>query len=113
MTHQPCFCVKITDNCNYSYSVPAEGEETSATLPRNVIESLESRSCDPEEIVLQWMQNLNLDKTCLEQPTLETTRMMRRFAAEAKISERSDVVKHMRDIAPAGTTGEFAWSSII
>ena len=54
------------------------------------------------------MQNLNLDKTCLEQPTPETTRMMRCFSAEAKISKRSDVVKHLRDIAPAGTTGEFA-----
>ncbi|XP_044169489.1 uncharacterized protein LOC114951217 [Acropora millepora] len=82
-----------------------DGEENSAALPRDVVQLLESRSCAPEEIVLQWMQNLNLDKTCLEQPTAETTRMMRCFSAEAKISKRSDVVKHLRDIAPAGTTG--------
>lgn len=82
-----------------------EGEESSAALPRDVVQLLESRSCDSEEIVLQWMKNLNLDKTCLKQPTLETTRMMRCFSAEAKISKRSDVVKHLRDIAPAGTTG--------
>ncbi|XP_074628662.1 uncharacterized protein LOC141886412 [Acropora palmata] len=82
-----------------------DGEENSAALPRDVVQLLESRSCDSEEIVLQWMQNLNLDKTCLEQPIAETTRMMRCFSAEAKISKRSDVVKHLRDTAPAGTTG--------
>ena len=59
------------------------------------------------------MQNLNFDKRGLEQPTPETKRMMRYFSAEAKISKRSDVVKHLRDIAPAGTTGEFARSLII
>ncbi|XP_067018270.1 uncharacterized protein [Acropora muricata] len=82
-----------------------EGEENSAVLPRDDVQLLESGSCDSEEIVLQWMQNLNLDKTCLEQPTPETTRMMRCFSAKAKILKRSDVVKHLRDIAPAGTTG--------
>lgn len=112
MTDQPCLCVKNSDNCRNSYSIPADGEENSAALPRNVTESLVSRSRDPEEIVLQWMINLNLEKTCLEDPTLETTKKMRCFAAEAKISKRSDVVKHLRDIAPAGTTGEFAWSSV-
>ena len=113
MTHWPCLCVKTTDKCNNSYSFPPEGEENSAALPRDVVQLLELRLCDSEEIVLQWMQNLNLDKTCLEQPTPETTRMMRCFSAEAKmISKSSDVVKHLRDIAPAGTTGEFAWSLI-
>ena len=95
-----------------SYSIPPDGEDNSAALPRDVVQLLESRSCDSEEIVLQWMQNLNLDKVCLEQPTPETTRMMRCFSAEAKFSKRSDVVKHLRDIAPAGTTGEFARSLI-
>ena len=105
-------CVKTTDNSNNSYSIPPDGEENSAALPRDVVQLLDLRSCDPEEIVLQWMQNLNLDKTCLEQPTRETTRMMRFFSAEAKISNRSDVVRHLRDIAPAGTTGELARSLI-
>ena len=84
----------------------------SADLPRDVVESLLSRTCDPEEIVHQLMQNLNLDKTCLKEPTPETTRMIRCFAGKAKLSNRIDVVKHLRDIAPAGTSGEFTWSSI-
>ena len=84
----------------------------SAALPRDVVESLLSRTCDPEEIVHQLMQNLNLDETCLKEPTPETTRMIRCFAAKAKISNRFDVVMHLRDIVPAGTSGEFTWSSI-
>ena len=84
----------------------------SAALPRDVVESLVSRSRDPEEIVLKLMQNLNLQKTCLERLTPETAKKMRCFAAEAKISDRVDVVKHLRDISPAGTTGEFTWLSV-
>ena len=71
-----------------------------------------SRTCDPEEILQQLMQNLNLDKTCLKEPTPETTTMIRCFVAQAKISNRIDVVKDLRDIVPAGTSGEFTWSSI-
>ena len=84
----------------------------SVALPRDVVESLVSRTCDPEEILHKLMQNLSLDKTCLKEPTPETTKMIRCFAAKAKISNRIDVVRHLRDIAPAGTSGEFLWSSI-
>ena len=41
--------------------------------------------------------------------------MIRCLAATAKDSNRIDVVKHLRDITPAGTTGEFAssiWLSV-
>ena len=93
-------------------SIPPEGEVNSAALPSDVVESLVLRTCDPGEIVHQLMQKLNLDKTCLKEPTPETTKMIRCFAAKAKISNRIDVVRHLRDIAPAGTPGEFLWSSI-
>ena len=69
-----------------------------------------SPSCDPKEIVLQLKENLHLDQTDLEKPTPETTRMIRCFAETAKDSKRIDVVKHLREITPAGTTGEFACS---
>ena len=83
-----------------------------AVLPRDVVESLVSRTRDPEEIVHQLMKNLNLDKTCLKELTPETMSMIRCFAAKEKISNWFDVVKHLRDIAPAGTSGEFTWTSI-
>ena len=84
----------------------------SAALPSDVVESLVSRTYDSGEILHQLMQKLNLDKTCLREPTPETTRMIRCFAAKAKTSNRIDVVKHLRAIVPAGTSGEFTWSSI-
>ena len=94
-------------------SIPLEIEDKSLTLPGNVVESLVSRSCDPKEIVLQLKENLHLDETDLEKPTPKTTRMIRCFAAAAKESKRIDVVKHLREITPAGTTGEFACSILL
>ena len=91
-------------------SIPLESEDKSLTLPGNVIESLVSPSCDPKEIVLQLKENLYLDQTDLEKPTPETTRMIHCFSATAKDSKRIDVVEHLREITPAGTTGEFACS---
>ena len=84
----------------------------SAALPGDVVNSLVSRTYDAGEILYQLMQKLNLDQTCLKEPTPEATRIIRCFASKAKISNRIDVVKHLRDIAPAGTSGEFTWSSI-
>ncbi|XP_067049423.1 uncharacterized protein [Acropora muricata] len=82
-----------------------ESEDKSVTLPGNVVESLVSPSCDPKEIVLQLKENLHLDETDLENSTPETKRMIRCFAETAKDSKRIDVVKHLREITPAGTTG--------
>ena len=96
-------------------SIPLESEAKSLSLPGNVVESLVSPSCDPKEIVLQLKENLHLDQTDLEKPTPETKRMIRCFAATAKDSKRIDVVKHLREITPAGTTGQFArsiWLSV-
>ncbi|XP_044178333.1 uncharacterized protein LOC114970883 isoform X6 [Acropora millepora] len=82
-----------------------ESEDKSVTLPGNVVESLASPSSHPKEIVLQLKENLHLDQTDLEKPTPETTRMIRCFAETAKNRKRIDVVKHLREITPAGTTG--------
>ena len=87
-------------------SIPLESEDKSVTLPGNVVESLVSPSCDPKEIVLLLKENFHLDQTDLEKPNPETKRMIRCFAATAKDSKRIDVVKHLREITPAGTTGE-------
>ena len=91
-------------------SIPLESEDKAVTFPGNLVESLVPRSCDPKEIVLQLKENFHLDETDLKNPTPETRRMIRCFAATAKNSKRIDVVKHLREITPAGTTGEFACS---
>ena len=95
---------------NSTRFIPLESEYKSVTLPGNVVESLGSPSSDPKEIVLQLKEKLHLDQTDLEKPTPETTRMIRCFAERAKDSKRIDGVKHLREITPAGTTGEFACS---
>ncbi|XP_067026632.1 uncharacterized protein [Acropora muricata] len=82
-----------------------EREDKSVTLPGNVVESLVSPSCDPKEIVVRLKENLHLIQADLEKPGAETTRMIRCLAATAKDSNRIDVVKHLREIMPAGTTG--------
>ena len=91
-------------------SISLESEEKSLALPGNVVESLVSPSCDPKEIVLKLKESLHLDESDLEKPSAETTRMIRCLAATAKDSNRIDVVKHLREIMPAGTTGGFACS---
>lgn len=84
-----------------------EGEENSAAHLHHVVNLLLSCSCDPEEILYQLMQNLDLDKTCSEQPTPETFIMIWCLAGKAKMSNTIGV-KYLRDIAPAGTAGELA-----
>ena len=91
-------------------SIYSESKDKSVTLPGIVVESLLSPSCDPKEIVLQLKENFHLEQKDLEKPTPETTRMIRWFAETAKNSKRIDIVKHLREITPAGTTGEFACS---
>jgi len=44
----------------------------------------------------------------LQKPDLETRRWIRSLAGEAKHSDRLDVVKYLREIVPAGTTGRYA-----
>ncbi|XP_068676848.1 uncharacterized protein [Montipora foliosa] len=76
-----------------------------AQLPSNVVESVMSDSCHPEEIVRKLKESLHLDEKCLEQPNPETKRTIRRLAKLAKDSNRIEVVKYLRKITPAGTTG--------
>ena len=96
---------------NSARCISLESKEKSLALPGNVVELLVSPLCDAKEIVLQLKENLHLKQTDLEKPTPETTRMIRCLVTKAKDSNRIDVVKLLREIAPAGTTGEFAFST--
>ena len=57
------------------------------------------------EVVAGMKESLQLEGS-LEQPDPETKKWIRRLVKEAKCSERLDVVKHLREITPPGTTGE-------
>ena len=50
-------------------------------------------------------QSIQLDQASLRQPGPEIKKVIRCLAEQAKRFDRHDVVKHLRDILPAGTTG--------
>lgn len=81
-------------------------------LPVTVLESLLSESSDPKEIVLQLEQSLQLDQAFLEDPGPDTKKLLRCLAMKAKRANRLDVVKHLREITPAGTTGKLGINNI-
>ena len=83
-------------------------EENTLALPGAVLESLFSQSSDSKDVVRQ-LEEILPDQASLKEPDPETKRLIRCLARRAKSSSRPrlDVVKHLRDIVPAGTTGEF------
>ena len=50
-------------------------------------------------------ESLKLDEATLADPGPEKTRLIRCLSMEAKNANRLDVVKHLRQLTPAGTTG--------
>ena len=75
-------------------------------LPCAVQNALELQSCDPKDVVVRLQEELQLDNASLENPVPETKKMIRCLAKNAKCSNRLDVVKHLREVTPAGTTGK-------
>lgn len=72
-------------------------------LPDEVQESLLSQSCDAREVVLQ----LQLRQNSLGELDSPAKALIRCLAKKSKDSNRLDVFQHLREIAPAGTTGKF------
>ena len=91
----------------------AGNENTWIAIPDTVMESLLSASCEPGEVVHQLKLSLQWDQASLEDPTPENKRLIRYLATKAKHSNRLDVVKHLREITPAGTAGELQESCIV
>ena len=56
--------------------------------------------------MVRLQECLQLNQTTLENPEPETKGWIRCLANTAKSERRTDVVKYLRAIAPAGTTGE-------
>ena len=70
------------------------------------MDCLLSTSCDSKQVVVRLTESLQLDPASLKQPDPETKKWIRCLAGKAKRSERPDVFDHLREITPAGTTGE-------
>ena len=62
---------------------------------------------DVKDIVIQFREALQLEPASLVIPEPETKSMIRGLALRAKSEKRDDLVRHLREITPAGTTGEF------
>ena len=97
------FDILLETSCKLHLSVG--NEEKTIPLPDMVRRSL-SQSCDAKEIVNQFKESLKLSQATLERPDDETRKLIRCLAREAKGSGKLDVVKRLRKISPAGTTGE-------
>ncbi|KAJ7393455.1 hypothetical protein OS493_006432 [Desmophyllum pertusum] len=82
----------------------AEEETKTLVLSNGVLESLQS-TCDASNVVARLQDKLQLNQAALADPGPETTRMIRCIATIAKNENRLDVVQHLRQITPAGTTG--------
>ena len=81
-----------------------EKETKTIVLSTGVLESLQS-ACDASAVIARLQDNLQLNQAALSDPEPETTRMIRCLATIAKNENRLDVVQHLRQITPAGTTG--------
>ncbi len=55
--------------------------------------------------MVKLLDDLQLEPTKLERPDPETKKWIRCLAWNAKCSNRLDVVKYLRQVTPAGTTG--------
>ena len=57
--------------------------------------------------MIQFQETLQLEPASLTSPEPETKSLIRGLALRAKSEKRDDLVRHLRKITPAGTTGEF------
>ena len=80
-------------------------------LPESIKTSIQSiplnSGSDVRDIVIQFQEALQLEPASLASPEPETKSMIRVLALRAKSEKRDDLVRHLREITPAGTTGEF------
>ena len=75
-------------------------------IPDQVRGALLSQSCDAKEIVLELRKTIKAEESSLEHPDSETKTLIRCLARKAQASNRLDVFQHLREITPAGCTGE-------
>ena len=81
-------------------------EKALAVRSSAVLQHLSSKSCDAKLVVSRLKETIQLDQASLEQPDSDAKKRIRFLAREASRCGRLDVVKHLKEITPAGTTGE-------
>ena len=98
------------DNWNTSKRAPfyfVEHVEKTIAIPDDVLKALTPGSCESEQVICQLKESFQLDQSSFEQPDSQTKQLIRCFVKEAKLSNRDDVIIHLREMTPAGTTGVF------
>lgn len=80
-------------------------EGQALTIPSSVQDALLSKSSDAQEVVNRLQEELQKEQSSLKHPDPQTKNMIRCLARKAKCSSRLDVVKRLREVTPAGTTG--------
>ena len=98
------------DNWNTSKRAPfyfVEHVEKTIAIPDDVLKALTPGSCESEQVICQLKESFQLDQSSFEQPEGQTKQLIRCFVKEAKLSNRDDVIIHLREMTPAGTTGVF------
>ena len=83
--------------------------EQALVLPSGVLEALQLQTCDANDVVVRLQESLFLEQESLQQPDPKTKRQIRCLCMKAKTANRLDVVKKIREIAPAGTTGKLCF----
>lgn len=82
-----------------------EIEEKVLALLDEVLNSLLSTGIDAKDVIVRLLEILHLEEESLRNRQPETKRFVLNLARDAKQMNRFDVFKHLREITPAGTTG--------
>ena len=80
-------------------------EEPALSLPAKVLEILQTN--DAADVVDEFQSSLKIDEASLRQPDTDTKRWVRCLFKTAVREEKLDLVRHLRQITSAGTTGIF------
>lgn len=80
-------------------------EESVLSLPAKVLECLQTN--DAADVVDEFKSSLKIDDASLRQPDASTMGWLRCLFKTAVRKKKLDLVRHLRQITPAGTTGIF------
>ena len=110
-----CICQPRYRNIskNFFNNLILANKERALAVRSSVFDHLTSKVYDAKQIVHRLQETLEWNQASLEQPNREAKKWIRSLTREARRSERLDVVKYLREITPAGTTGECVFCSSV
>lgn len=101
----------VTQSSYFHKLVSLGNKDGTLSVPVEILNSLLSRSIDCKDVVQQLKDKLNLDQAALQDPDPNKMKSIRYLARKANIAGRYDVIKELRSLVPAGTTGRFAFKT--